>query len=134
MMRRYFLARKTTLRFGANPNSKISAELSARSPLSDSPEVGKSLLIAQLILGHCRRTGFRGAVHGTINHFPGGLYALATRAAFSRTPLNSLDVHARTVSILDTAPLAAAAIPIATASDPSGASVTSTTSCEPVVL
>jgi len=78
--------------------------------------------------------GFRGPVGGTINHFPGGLYELATRAAFSAIPLNSLDVHARTVSILDTAPLAAAAIPTATASDPSGASVTSTTSCEPVVL
>jgi len=45
-----------------------------------------------------------------LNHFPGGVYAPATLAAFSAMPLNSLDVQARTVSILDSEPLAASAI------------------------
>src|SRR3979490_808307 len=49
-------------------------------------------------------------------------------------PLNSLGVQARTVSILDSAPVAATAIPTATPSDPSASSETSTTSFEPVVL
>jgi hypothetical protein len=68
-----------------------------------------------------------------LNHFPGAVYAPATLAAFSAMPLNSLGVQARTVSILDIEPLAATAIPVATASDPSAASVMSTTSFEPVV-
>src|SRR6267378_3330768 len=59
---------------------------------------------------------------------------VATREAFSAIPLNSLGVQARTVSILDSAPDAATAIPMATASDPSASSETSTTSFEPVVL
>jgi hypothetical protein len=46
----------------------------------------------------------------------------ATRAAFSAIPLNSFGVQARTVSILDSAPEAATAIPTATASDPSASS------------
>jgi hypothetical protein len=48
-------------------------------------------------------------------------------------PLNSLGVQARTVSNLDIEPVAATAIPVATASDPSATSVMSTTSFEPVV-
>jgi hypothetical protein len=68
-----------------------------------------------------------------LNHFPGGVYAPATLAAFSAMPLNSLGVQARTVSSLDIEPVAATAIPVATASDPSATSVTSTTSFEPVV-
>ena len=48
-------------------------------------------------------------------------------------PLNSLGVQARTVSTFDTEPVAATAMPVATASDPSAASVISTTSFEPVV-
>src|ERR1700737_1918710 len=68
------------------------------------------------------------------NCAPGGGEALATRAAFSAIPLNSLGVQARTISILDSAPDAATAIPMATASDPSASSETSTTSFEPVVL
>src|ERR1700737_1937162 len=59
---------------------------------------------------------------------------VSTRAAFSAIPLNSPGVQAHTVSILDNAPLAATAIPMATASDPSASSETSTTSFEPVVL
>jgi len=45
---------------------------------------------------------------------------LASREAFSATDLNSPIFQARTVSIFAIAPLAAAAIPIATASEPSG--------------
>jgi len=46
---------------------------------------------------------------------PGGVYAPESLAAFSAMPLNSPAVQARTVSILESEPLAAAAMPIATA-------------------
>jgi len=92
-------------------------------------EVGRDpprLVLAQLMHGAIKRRAL-------LNHFPGGVYAPAALAAFSAMPLNSLGVQARTVSILDTAPLAEAAIPTATASDPSANSETSTASFEPVV-
>src|SRR5258707_10563157 len=49
-------------------------------------------------------------------------------------PLNPVGDQAKTVSILDSGTVAATAIPMATASDPSASSETSTTSFEPVVL
>src|SRR6478672_180221 len=73
-------------------------------------------------------------VPGARNYRPGGTYTSANPDAFSAMPLNSPSVQARTVSILATAPLAAAAIPTATASDPSACSVMTTTSCGPVVI
>jgi hypothetical protein len=78
--------------------------------------------------------GTPGLLPGARNYRPGGTYTSANPDAFSAMPLNSPSVQARTVSILATAPLPAAAIPTATASDPSACSVMITTSCGPVVI
>ena len=64
---------------------------------------------------------------------PGGLNPAATRLAFSAIVLNSGSDQARTVSTFAKCPPATAAMFAATASEPSGASATTTMSFVPVV-